>query len=495
MKRKVVSIKFYHIFLACLLVMSLPLRGQEVRADATYATHYKTAKTSWVDAVWKAIDALPEEGGTVYIQGNIEIDKSIDLRNTKKQICIEGGYTNIVNPGIGYNSMIVKTGDFDAIILHNYCSLKNIGVTSKYKKDKHDGIWITGYGCTLTNVGVTDQGGNGIRIGNKSYDGDYLTDCCVLQDVKCIRNRGWGIYISDEQVKEGNQADANANAFYSMDLRKNAAGGIYVNKCIDNHFYSPIIQLNGVKGKAPTGSAGIYFGAKTRGNYVYSPYCENKDWVQYEVYCEKGSSDNVIIGARADEKGYGYVDDGNNVFITHRSAVMHGVYIPHNIGVGELKISNPDLNGGYMQINQTNTSTLGIGSAINSGNVELMNGTLKTTGLLFGTYDGQSQVYYDRINDFICKIESHVAPTKVPANSSVSKGMTSAAGIKMNCAIVATPYNILPSGVSYYVTCTQNNTATMTFVNSTSHEVEIPKTKWRVVAIDFSILQSRPQVK
>ena len=483
------------VSIVIILMGYLPAAAQEVKADIAYATKYKTPKVSWVKAIWDAIGALPNEGGTVFIDGVIEIDEPIDLRNSKKQVCLEGSYTNIVNAGIVYNSMIVKTGDFDAIILHNNCALKNIGVTSKYKRDKHDGIWITGYGCTLTNVGVTDQGGNGIKIGNKSYDGDYLTDCCVLQDVKCIRNRGWGIYISDEQVKEGNQADANANAFYSLDLRENAAGGIYVNKCIDNHFYSPIIQLNGVKRKAPEGSAGIYFGAKTRGNYVYSPYCENKDWVKYEVYCEKGSSDNIIIGARADERGYGYVDDGNNVFITHRSAVMHGLYIPHNIGVGELKISNPDLDGGYMQIKQTNTSTLGIGSAINSGNVELMNGTLKTTGLLLGTNDGQNQLYYDRINDFICKIESHVAPTKVPANSSVSKGMTSATGIKMNCAIVATPYVTLPSGVSYYVTCTQNNTATMTFVNSSSREVEIPETKWRVVAIDFSILQSRPQVK
>ena len=303
---------------------------------------YKTPINTYVDAFEAAYQDLPLYGGIIYIPNSITIDRSIDLVECCnnygiKKVMIRGNYGNLNNPGTNYNSIIIKNGDFDAVILANGCSMDHIGVSSTGTfVDTHDGIWVWGITCSLSNVGVCDQGGNGIHVGNKSAFAAHNCNIVSVNTVRSVHNKGWGLVIEDQLHATPNTYDANAGVYVALDIRDNDAGGIYINNCMDNWFYSPDVEVN-------DGEAGIKID-NAQGIHVYSCYEENN--TTYGILLTSNSSRCIIMGYRAGTIDSLITDNGtSNYVLAYQGSKFSVPYLSSPIAMRGTKLANPDSNG------------------------------------------------------------------------------------------------------------------------------------------------------
>lgn len=466
------------------------------------------------DAIDKSIGLLSQYGGTIQLNGHIIISRSIDLRN-KRGICIEGTFTNLINPNQTWNTLIIKNGDYDAVITDSGCSLKNIGVSSIATSDTHDGIWVIGYGVMLQNIGVNNQKGNGIKMGAKLNEPYKTTDCCSLYSVKCVGNKGWGLYISDEQIKNNDphSADCNACGFYNLDIRDNTLGGIYINKCIDNHFFSPTVQVNGV-GNPEKIMADIYIDSLSAGHHFYSAYCESSN-ANYGIYIAKGADSNRIYGVRA-RAGNKAVFDANeedgssstayNYIEKVNEALWRGTFVPSFVNYQNFSVVNPNVVAGPCNINLLDEDLLNIGTK----GIRLRDRLGNTASLYINSDKNlQTSIGFERLrisgtddlgglivkNDIINNVRIRpvcITPqAQIPANSTkevIADGIN-ITNIPAFSYIIASPREeALPSGVSYYTRCDTDNQVKFYLVNSTSATVDIPEVAWNILALSGKAL-------
>lgn len=463
------------------------------------------------DAIDKAITLLSQYGGTIKFNGHIRISRSIDLRS-HNGICLEGTYTNLVNPAQTWNTIIIKNGNFDAVILGSWCSMRNISVSSIAQNDTSDGIWVIGFGCILENVGVNDQGGNGIKVGNKATGEDRSADCCTFYSVKSIHNEGWGLYISDEQITNDSPytADTNACSFYGIDIRDNTLGGIFIDKCIDNHFYSPTVHVNGNRSVDPI-LADIVIGSKANGHHFYSPYCESSH-ATYGIYLHKGSNMNRVIGVRA-AAGNNSIYDANEEdnwqaqgynHITYNYKNWRGDYIPSFTNFKRLNIVNPNYVVGPCSLSLSDTGDLSLSaksisikhpSATSSAKFEQGSDGMVTPPAFTSLAIMGEQAYHgiriknDMINNIKVRAYCATRAVDIPANSTLEVITTTNLNDQCYGYIISNPGDgPLPSGISYYTRQEKAGEIKFYFVNSTTNSVHIPQTRWNVLFLGTIIL-------
>lgn len=449
---------------------------------AVNITKYKTELNNWNDAFDLAYAALPNYGGRILIPLTITITRSINLHQLgTKKVLIEGnGKMN--NPGTSYNSVIIKQGDFDGVVLNHGSSMKNIAVSRDAAfTDTHDGIWVAGITCSLENVYVNDQGGNGIRIGSKKIDVNSVSYNCNIGrfiNVGSYNNAGWGIKIRDDFSTGINTSNANALMFLAPDVRENDLGGILFEKCMDNQVYSADCEVN-------YGEAGIKIGEETSGISIYSPYTENPGAAQ-DIVLTSGSKDSVIMGYRSGINNDRITDSGTGNYVLGKYAskfsgyYLKSMFNTKGVNIGKITTS------GYFSLEQEDDNTLSI---VSRGGAAKLLTTKSDSGLVdvgFRTKDirlGDK----DRVNSVRLRPQVTTIETIVPANSSVSANRL-ADGVKLGDVVILNPYTSLPSGISFYANCEIDGNVKITLVNSTSASVTVPAQNWRCVGLNVTAL-------
>ena len=453
-------------------------------ADITLnIVNYKTESNTWNDAFDLAYTDLPTYGGTILIPKTITIQRSINLHTLgTKKVLIEGNYSNLNNPSNNYNSIIVKQGDFDAVVLNHGSAMRNIGVSrDSLFTDTHDGIYVAGITCTLENVGVNDQGRDGFRIGSKN-DVDYSThyNCNIgrFTNIRAVNNGGWGVKVRDDFSTGINTSDANACVFFSPDVRDNDAGGILFEKCIDNIVYSPDCEVN-------HGEAGIKIGDETTGIHVYSPYTENPDCTD-DILLTSGSSKCIVWGYRGGSLNDRIKDLGTgNLVLGTYGAKWFGFHMPNRFNVDSLLIGKRTATG-YFTAEQNASNGLDIMSR--GGSAKVVN--FKSDG---GDFDvaitaKSLRTTRDVLNSIRVRPSSSTSEFNILANSSTTRSVNSVVGILAGDIIIANPSAALPSGISYYCFASGDGVVNIVFVNSTSTTVTIPLTTWRVYGLNGTAL-------
>lgn len=439
--------------------------------------NFKTEINDWNDAFEDAFKTLPISGGTIYISGEIEINRSIDFREFeskygKKRVVIHGKTFN--------NFTILKNGDFDGIILTSGNTIRNLSIKGKTPNDSSDGIWIVGASCILENIGVYNQGGNGIKIGSKSSDGNtYNCDFSRLYNISSIGNGGCGILCSDEVSPIFNTGDANANVIYSPTVRENKKGGILFRNCIDNQVYSPLIEGNK--------EFGIKIGNECGGIHIYSAYTERNE---IEILLDAGSRECIVFGYRCGTLNDDVIDKGvGNLIVGKYGSKFNGFYLPNTLNLNSLNIGDKGTSG-YFKIMQNNNNAL-----------ELICSGSANAGVYLKTPTGSNDVNLncgalrlgvrDRLNSFRIRPSSLTQQVEIGANTSVSMGLSSMTSILSTDVLVANPLTKLPDGISYYIINTSTTTessAEIIFVNSTSSAIIIPQTVWRVLGSTYTAI-------
>jgi len=454
----------------------------ELNQISVNITKYKTGSNSWNDAFEMAYAALPEYGGKILIPLTITITRSINTHSLgTKKVLIEGnGKMN--NPGTSYNSVIIKQGDFDGVILAHGCSMSNIAIgRDKSFADTSDGIWVAGITCSLNNVQVNDQGGNGIRVGSKNIDESSVRYNCNIGrfiNIGSYNNEGWGVVVRDDFSTEINTSDANALMFLSPDIRANKLGGMLFEKCMDNQVYSADCEVN-------EGEAGIKIGEETSGISIYSAYTENHQ-ADHDILLSEGSQSNIVIGYRSGRVNDRITDLGSGNFVLGKLGTKFaGYYLKNLFNMQGIRISDETVSGYYEMVENPETRFLDVKfGGHNSDSVahfKHVNGTNRV-GVRADFIDIK-----DRINSVRLKPGLTVASSTVPANSSVTINVL-ATGINANNIVVANPFDVLPSGISFYAFCVTTNIVRLTLVNSTSSSVVVPELGWRFVGFDMTAL-------
>jgi len=443
-------------------------------------TKYKCKTNDWNEAFDLAYAALPEYGGTILIPYSIEIYRSIDLiaLGTKKVMIIGHGKMN--NPGTQYNSVIIKMGDFDGIVLGNGCGMKNISVSRNLTKlDNHDGIHVSGITCTLENVQVNQQGGNGIRVGSKTDRGKYNCNIGRFTNVGSYKNNGWGVVVRDDFAKGINTSDANALVFIASDIRDNEKGGILFEKCMDNQMYSPNSEVN-------RGEAGIKVGEETSGIAIYSSYTENPKCL-HDILLTAESKDNIVMGFRSGINNDRITDLGlGNYVLGKLGSKFRGYYYKNIINGRGLNICKPETIG-YFSIQQEDNNSLSIISGGGAGKyVTLKSNTSEVdVGLVLKDMVIGGK---DKLNSVRLRPQVTTVQTTIPPTSSVFANRI-ATDIKVSDLVILNPYTSLPSGVTFYATCEIDGNVKITMVNTTQNTIVVPDMNWKCLGISVTTLR------
>jgi hypothetical protein len=444
--------------------------------------HYKTGSNTWNDAFDLAYADLPQYGGKILIPSTITITRSIDLHalGTKKVLIEGNGKMN--NPGTAYNSVIIKQGDFDGVILNHGSSMRNIAVgRDTAYTDTHDGIWVAGITCGLENVQVADQGGDGIRVGSKNIDANSVSYNCNIGrfiNVGAYNNAGWGIKVRDDFATGINTSNANALLFLAPDCRTNTLGGMLFENCMDNQVYSADCELN-------TGEAGIKIGTQTSGIDIYSAYTENPNATQ-DILLTTDSQSSKVLGFRSGLNNDRITDLGvGNLILGKYGSKFSGYYFKNKINALGINIGKTSTTG-YFSLDQEDDNTLSIVSRGSAGKSIKTKSDTGTVDVGFITKDitlgGK-----DRLNSVRLRPQVTTVDTVVPAYSSVSANRT-ALGVKVGDVVKVNPYTPLPNGIDFYELCDVDDNVKITLINSTSASVTVPAQNWRCVAFTVTAL-------
>lgn len=441
---------------------------------------FKTDDNTWNDAFEGAFKALPEFGGTILILDTIYIQKSINLHDLNqkygviKKVIIQGN-SRLNNPGNSYNTMIVKQGNFDGVVLSHGSGMKDIAVSRDCNyTDTSDGIWVAGITCVLENVSVNDQGGDGIRIGSKKeVCKTYNCNIGRLTNVCCVGNQGWGIKICDDKATGINTSDANAITIISPDIRDNKTGGILFENCQDNQVYSPDCEVN-------KGVAGIKIGKNTGGISIYSPYTENHECTN-EIIIDKSSENNIVFGYRTGGNNDDIVDlNGTNFILGKLGTKFLGHYLKNNLNMKSFLISDADVNGYYKFEHNKNSGNCEISYGGGSGNSLLHlknNDNNSKFGMILDNI-----IMYDEINNIRVRPQTNTGEVQVQSNTPLVIEMD-AVGVKPRDFIICSPYTTLPGGITYYTYCDSENIVKLVLVNSTQSPISLSTISWQIMCI------------
>lgn len=285
-------------------------------------------------AIQAAVTAVTVSGGAVYFPaGTYRITDSIEL---PRRVTLFGdGLTSDFGPSFCAPTRIVGDGNFDKIICDDECAVKNLQVDGA-TGNGGDGIYVIGGHVRIKGVTITNQGGDGLRVGGKEPGCD--ANIGYFEALHIVHNSGRGIYVHDA---DGSNINANACTFINIDLRENGDDAICVEQAIDNNFFGIVSQING--------GYGIHLKAGAKGQQFWFPYLEADS--DGSAILDSGSVENFIFGYRQGTSD-AIVDNGLRNTIVGRDYAKQGNLIWHELWARQLCASLKDYVG-VLRINQT----------------------------------------------------------------------------------------------------------------------------------------------
>lgn len=138
------------------------------------------------------------------------------------------------------------------------------------------GIQLLENGIQLVNIGVYNQGGDGIRVGDESNTNVNST---VMYNVTSNYHGRYGVHYHSQ--------DRNANAGTAVNLQANlnTSDGIYVNNSHVNTFVGLLVEENG--------GWGVHFAAAATKNVIIGGDLDEGNTLG-DLYLESGSEQNTI---------------------------------------------------------------------------------------------------------------------------------------------------------------------------------------------------------
>ncbi len=133
-----------------------------------------------------------------------------------------------------------------------------------------DGVQIIANSIVLRDVTVVNQGGNGIYIGEEPVRDGSQANSFLLERVRSARNKGNGYVIRKEDIAGPHWSDANAGTMTNCVAQFNGADGLLVGAAIDNTFIGMLLEQNlgyGVHLSAGSGEQVFIGGDFNEGNH------------------------------------------------------------------------------------------------------------------------------------------------------------------------------------------------------------------------------------
>lgn len=261
-------------------------------------------------------------GGRIYVpQGACRFTSQLVL---EKAQTLEGmGYS----AGGPAATVLLKDGNFDGLLVGMNSQVKNLEVNAK-AGNGGDGIYMIGGRNVLENVDVVNQGGVGVRIGDKVNGNSNLWRINNL----VVRNNGsHGLFIS--AIGEYN---ANAGILVGLDARTNGGDGLRIDRAIDNQFFG----LHAAQNQG----YGIYLTGGAYGHSFWMPYVE---WnVQGGILLDAGSRQNVVWGTRQGVVGDDYEDRGDYNLVLGRDNKSSDWNL-NQLTMQQLRLSNLGVSGAW----------------------------------------------------------------------------------------------------------------------------------------------------
>jgi hypothetical protein len=285
-------------------------------------------------AIQAAVAAVTANGGAVYFPaGTYRHTDSILL---PRRVTLFGdGLTSDFTTSFCAPTRLVGDGDFDKIVCDDECAVKSLQVDGA-DGNGGDGLLVIGGHVRIKGVTITNQGGDGLRVGGKE------TGCNAnsghFECLHIVHNTGRGIYVHD--VDSGD-INANACTFMNLDIRANGGDAICVEQAFDNNFFGVTSQVNG--------GAGIRLKSGAKGQQFWFPYLEAN--TGGTALLESGSVENFIFGFRQGT-GDGMVDSGLRNTVVGRDFAKQGNLIWHELWVRQLCASKVG-SAGVLKITQT----------------------------------------------------------------------------------------------------------------------------------------------
>ena len=434
-------------------------RWVDVSQFESYATN-----GDWALAFKAAHDALPSEGGIITFSGSYTIKSNITF--TKKIILQGSGHAQ--NKGITdrASAVLIKDGNFVGITVSGHGSVLKDFQLDGATGNQNDGIQILASRVTLKHIAVTNQGGNGIRIGGNSGE-----NCNVWRmiDIITIGNGQNGVYIHDNTPGSGSLPNTNAGVLLGLDSRENMGDGLKIGASIDNSFYGVTCQMNS--------GIGVHLTNYANGNQFYGTYTEANTGGDFIL--DTGANKNIVFGYRSGQVGDSIVDNGSLNFVLGRDSQSGSLpYIKTSLAMKELVVQDPAISG-YWKFNKDNT---------NRNLLVQLTGTSANANVKF-THAGGGVVttQHDQIQIGTgTVIKKHIRQGAtldfgtIPANSAVERNIT-VTGASMSDAVYAYPTTAAPeSGLVWSAYVSGTDTVTIRLANFTTNPVATTPKGWAV---------------
>lgn len=272
-------------------------------------------------ALRAAVSSLPAVGGAIYLPpGAYRTTASWVL---PRRVTVYGdGLTSDYTSGFRAPACIVGDGNFDKVVLDHECALRDLQIDGAVGNGS-DGVYVYGAHVRVTGVTISNQGGDGLRVGGKVAGKN--ADLGTFQSLHLLKNLGRGVYVHDA---DGTNINANRCVFNNLDIRENGSDGVTVENAIDNDWIGVCTQING--------GAGIRLKSGAKGQQFFFPYTEAD--TAGTVLLESGSQENVIFGVRQGTSD-AIVDSGTRNTVIGRDYGKQGDLIWHKLFVRELRTS------------------------------------------------------------------------------------------------------------------------------------------------------------
>lgn len=417
-------------------------------------------------AIQAAIDAAnTARGGVVFFpHGIYKITSSIVI-NTAKIILIGSGYTVNSDTASRAATVILKSGNFDGIVL----AVAGAGVSNLQVDgdigNGGDGIVIKQGRIFIDNVAVTNQGNDGIRVGD---DAGASCNLWRMHNIICISNRRHGVYVHDGL--NPTLPDTNAGLLVGLDSRSNGGDGLCIEGSIDNLILGATCQQN-------TG-IGVHLKANAKGHQFYGMYTELN--TGGECVLDSGSDKNIIWGYRSGENADKIVNNGAGNLILGRDNQIANFppFVKSALAFKDLIIENETLSGYYEFTEDATNRNLNIlfqGSSVTPVRAIFKhNNAGKLILQVQGLDIGENATSYPIMGHL--RKEVTLDFPSIPANSTLEVS-TTLTGVKLRDTVVATP-EALESGLIWNAYISAADTITLRIANVTTAAINPAARVW-----------------
>lgn len=182
-----------------------------------------------------------------------------------------------------------------------------------------DGIQILANSIALRDVSVLNQGGNGVYIGEEQTRNGTQANSFFLERVRSVGNQGAGFVVKKKDITGPNWPDANAGTFINCVAQSNKGDGLVIDMSTDNTFIGTLSEGNG--------GAGLHLIAGT-GAHVFIGGDFNEGNKGGNVLIDPGNvRPSIFIGV---DTGSSVADNGNikSYFLGSLSHMPGGVALP-----------------------------------------------------------------------------------------------------------------------------------------------------------------------